>query len=227
MNHIGAAALLALLTALPAAGQAEDQAQNHTQNQTQSQNQNQTALLFDTAHLNAVEAGSTLDYDVHAIRTDPDSGAVSETDGTIELLASAGAEPQRRTIEAVLTRDGHSRTLDQFQSVQGNPVVIIFLEQVLQDLARETGGSSQYLRKRLRDGLGAGLSAETVHGGTRLVMHPLVDDPNQAELGDYANLEVTFFLSDMLPGMVGSMTAVAGPDAAPVFLEEVTFDAKS
>lgn len=205
------ALVLALLTAFPVA----------------VAGQTQTALLFDTAHLAKVEAGTTLDYTVHAIRTDPESGTASETDGMIELSTSAGAEPQRRTIEAVLTRDGHSRTLDPFLSVQGNPVVIIFLEQVLQDLSRETGGSSQYLRNRLREGLGDGLTAETVHGGTRLVMRPLVDDPNQAALGPYANLEVTFFVSDILPGMIGSMTAVAGPEDAPVFLEEVIYDTAS
>ena len=182
-------------------------------------------LLFDTAHLTDVAAGATLDYAVAAIRTDPDSGETTETSGHIALRTSPGAEPQRRTIEAELNRDGRSRTLDPFLSVRGNPILVIFLEQVLQDVSQATGGSSTYLRNRIRDGLADGLDAAPAPQGTRLVMHPLEDDPNTAELGPYADLEFSFVIDPDRPGMLAGLTARAGPEADPVFLEEVILDA--
>ncbi len=186
--------------------------------------QAQSALLFKTAHLAGVEAGSSLDYDVHAIRTSAADGATTDISGEIALATSAGAAPDKRDIEAVLTRDGSSRELPPFQGVQGNPVVIIFLEQVLQDLSQATGGSPTYLRNRLREGLAKGLSEETVDGGTALVMRPLMKDANQEALGSFAGLELRFVIDDDLPGMIRSLSARVGPADAPLFLEEVTYD---
>ncbi|OWU74751.1 hypothetical protein [Marinibacterium profundimaris] len=214
MRKTASAAALALLLAWPLAAPAE------------TSTSNQTALLFGTPHMSRVEEGSTLDYDVHTIRTDATSGDTTETDGHIALRTSAGTEPQSRNVEAELTRDGRSRTLDPFRSVSGNPVLIIFLEQVLQDVSEATGGSSNYLRNRIREGLASGLTEEEVPGGTRLVMQPLAQDPNTAELGPYANLEFSFVIDDALPGMLGQLSAKAGPAEAPVFLEEVTYDAE-
>ena len=187
----------------------------------------QSALLFETAHLAGVEAGSSLDYDVHAIRVNASSGAATDIEGDIALATSAGTAPEKRNIEAVLTRDGRSRTLPPFNGVQGNPVVIIFLEQVLQDLSQATGGSATYLRNRLREGLAEGLTEETGPDGTRLVMRPFAEDPNQDALGPYATLEIHFVIDDTLPGMVRELSAKAGPADAPVFLEEVTYDDES
>lgn len=189
----------------------------------------QSALLFETAHLAGVEAGSSLDYDVHAIRTEtPDggiNGGITDIAGEIVLAATAGSAPDKRNIEAVLTRDGRSRTLPPFQGVKGNPVVVIFLEQVLQDLSQATGGSGTYLRNRLREGLAKGLTEETVEGGTALVMRPLEGDANQQALGPYAGLELRFVIDPDLPGMIRSMSASVGPADAPVFVEEVSYDA--
>ena len=104
-------------------------------------------------------------------------------------------------------------------------MVIIFLEQVLQDLSQATGGSGTYLRNRIREGLAKGMSEESVDGGTALVMHPLVNDANQEALGPYAGLEMRFVIDPETPGMIRSLSAMVGPADAPVFLEEVTYDA--
>ncbi|WP_428925639.1 hypothetical protein [Marinibacterium sp. SX1] len=187
----------------------------------------QIDLLFGTAHMAALPPGAPLDYTVRALRTDSTSGETRATTGHIALATAPGADDRRRDVEAVLTRDGTSRSLPPFQSVEGNPVLIIFLEQVLQDLSRDTGGSSFYLRNRMRDGMARGMQVETRPDGTRLVMRPLAGDPNTAALGDYTNLEISLLLDDSLPGMFARLSAVAGPADAPVFVEEVSLDVES
>lgn len=182
-----------------------------------------TALLFATPHLAEVEAGSTLNYTVDAIRTDGETGDVSTAGGDIRLVASAVDDPDRRTIAAKLVRNGRSRELDAFRGVAGNPILVIFLEQITQDLARATGGSKSYLRNRLRDGMEKGLIEETAGATTRLTMRPLDQDPNAAALGPYTTLEIAFELDSDLPGMFRELSAKAGPEEAPVFLEEVIY----
>ena len=230
-----AASCAALLLTLPGHASAETSSGHATANATvrlvQASTQADTTapaeLLFSTPHLSTVDAGRTLDYAVHTIRTDATSGAATESDGHIALAASMADDPDSRTIDAVLTRDGRSRTLEPFRGVRSNPVLIIFLEQITQDLSQQTGGSKYYLRNRLREGLADGLVPEPSGSGTRLVMRPLLDDPNAVELGPYINLEVSFTVDDSLPGMFGALTAKAGPEDAPVFLEEVRYDAES
>ena len=221
------AARLAQAAATQSAPETPNTASTKTTSKNTGQTQPQIDLLFGTAHMAALPPGAPLDYTVRALRTDSTSGETRATTGQIALATAPGADDRRRDVEAVLTRDGTSRSLPPFQSVEGNPVLIIFLEQVLQDLSRDTGGSSFYLRNRMRDGMARGMQVETRPDGTRLVMHPLAGDPNTAALGDYANLEISLLLDDSLPGMFARLSAVAGPADAPVFVEEVSLDVES
>lgn len=183
----------------------------------------QIDLLFGAPHLAGTVDGSTLRYAVNALRIDPETGEATQISGDVALAVESGTEPDRRNIVATINRDGRSRGLDPFREVAGNPVLIIFLEQITQDLSRATGGSTQYLRNRLRDGLASGLTATTDDGATTLAMRPLDGDPNAEALGPFVNLQVSFTIDPETPGQFLALSAKAGPNDAPVFLEEMTY----
>jgi hypothetical protein len=90
--------------------------------------------------------------------------------------------------------------------------------------AQATGGSPFYLRNRIREALGERLTA--VEPDAVFSMKPFEGDENAPKLGAFEGLEMVFELSPDAPGMVVAMRAVAGPEDAPVYREEIRLDAQ-
>ncbi|MBK4218217.1 hypothetical protein JJJ17_19995 [Paracoccus caeni] len=90
-----------------------------------------------------------------------------------------------------LTQAGQSRVVAQFPMQSANPILLFFLENVVRNVAAQTGGSPYYIRNRIRDALIATPADQAEAAETRIVLHPFADDPNRARLGDFADLAIT------------------------------------
>jgi hypothetical protein len=173
-------------------------------------------LLFNTPHMQSVEPGATLRYG-HMRRSEPRLGIGPDFDQTI-ALAMGQAQAESFTLDA----DGAPRTFGVNDGVPGNPLLMVFLENALRSVATATGGSPFYLRNRMREALADGL---TVEPDGALAMRPFVADANRDKLGAFADMSLRFTLSEQSPGMFVAMRAEAGPADAPVYAEEIRFDA--
>lgn len=139
-------------------------------------------------------------------------------EGTV--LAYDGAAPLTLVLEpgqrARIERAGGA-TLGTFDSGVGNPVAMAVLEDLVGEIAEETGGSPYYIRNRIRDQLGAESVAApatlTVDGAevaaTEVVLRPFAEDAHRAELGDWADLTIRVVMSEALPGWYGVIEAGA------------------
>ncbi len=107
-----------------------------------------------------------------------------------------------------------------FPAAVGNPVIMYFVESVLREVADQTGGSPFYLRNRIKEALLLDVPVET---GTAdfdgaevpvriLTLHPFEADANRDKLGAYADLALTFTLSEDVPGWYRSLAAAAPGD---------------
>ena len=182
------AILAAILAALPAfAGPASDR-------------------IFSTAALDLVETGQQLVY------THVREGTAGETlnpvpDGEIRIKVQTGDDQKR---EAVVTMGptGKLRPVSKWPTTSGNPILPIFLESALRAMARTTGGSSFYIRNRIKDAMGRGGDMDTITmdvNGKEIVatqiVFPLFDnDKNRDRMGDFKDMSLTFVLSDEMPG---------------------------
>jgi hypothetical protein len=102
-----------------------------------------------------------------------------------------------------------------FDAGVGNPMAMFFLERLVRDLAQATGGSTFYIRNRIKESLLApeGIASVQVswagesHAAQEVVLAPFVGDENAARLGPFAALRVVFDVSEAVPGWYHSMRA--------------------
>lgn len=172
-------------------------------------------LLFNTPHMQGVEAGATLRYD-HTRVSNPRFGIGPDFDRAIALTMGE-TQAESFTVDA----DGAARTYQVSNGVPGNPLLMVFLEYAVRTLAQATGGSEFYFRNRMREALNDRLTAED---DGALVMRPFAEDANRGRMGDFADMVVRFELSESAPGMLVAMRAEAGPADAPAYREEIRYE---
>ena len=182
-------------------------------------------LIFRMGTLSDVPESRTLTYDRQVEIVANPEYAMNST-GTIELKLEPNDVARLRFL-----KDGGHRTLGSFPASVGNPIIMYFVESVLRDVASETGGSPFYIRNRIKEALVADTPIEdkTVLFGTtnveakRITLHPLQEDRNRGRMGVYADLAVTFTMSDDVPGWYVSLAATAaGKDGAPGYSNILT-----
>jgi len=99
--------------------------------------------------------------------------------------------------------------------MQGNPVVIYFLEKDIAEMHTLTGGQPRYFQKRIRLALAAGPQVTPVTvtwGGKKvparqIVIQPYQDDPNHTRFEKLVGKRYTFVFSEKVPGSVVSVVS--------------------
>ena len=114
-------------------------------------------------------------------------------------------------------QDGKHRNLGSFPASVGNPMIMVFYESVIRDMAETAGGSPFYIRNRVKEALvqpaeietgEAEFAGETV--ATRTVtLRPFLDDPNRDRMMGFGDLELRVTMSDAVPGWYLSLVAEA------------------
>ncbi len=186
--------------------------------------------LFALGALKDVPTGNTLVYDFTREGAFPDDKLGKVTHGEARLSLVAGAEPEARAA-VVLLRDDEKlvANFDPFPGDAGNPIFMVFMEETVATMAKLTGGSSFYIRNRMREALGAqdavtptdvSFGGETLPGQT-LTFQPFLNDKNAAKMGAaFQALTITFVMSDEVPGEFVRMEAVApGAEGAAPLLD--------
>lgn len=206
------AALACALAAQPAAAQAIAQAIAPAE-----------TLLFQTNHLQNVHAPLTLSYAFHKV------GSLEPGfDDQVRLTLGAGTP----AVTLQFLTGARQRPAPGVDDPQGNPVLLAFLERDIAEMARLTGGSANYFRKRIRLALAdaaqvrplrfsyAGKAAD----GSEVSIAPYLDDPLRQRFERYVGKRYTFVLSSQVPGGVYQLrAALAGAaGAAPLMDETLT-----
>ncbi len=147
-------------------------------------------------------------------------------DGRVILTAEA-EDPSKRwdgpVLRMNLDEGSTTRTVGSFPASGGNPVLIVFLESTVRNVAAETGGNPHYIRTRIREALQLhGEVADTGDGIREAVFRPFEADPHAAQLGDFAGLTLRFTLSDRVPGRFVSLSADTGGGES-AYVEKVTY----
>lgn len=132
-----------------------------------------------------------------------------------------------------LFADGRSQNLADFPAEAGNPVLLVFLESVVQSMATLTGGSPFYIHNRVKDALDAGgepvdvseTHANKTVAAQSLTLRPFEADPNASRMGDFAGLTLRFVVSPTVPGKILSLSADT-PDPVTGYHETINLIAE-
>lgn len=119
------------------------------------------------------------------------------------------------------------RNIGSFPATVGNPMILYFVETVVREMAQNTGGSSFYIRNRVKDSL---ISKADIRNGTvvhdgaevsvsRITLRPFLNDKNRDRMRGYDDLALTITMSEDVPGWYFSLEAQAGgkDGSAPVY----------
>ncbi|MEO5732498.1 MAG: hypothetical protein ABIQ87_02270 [Rubrivivax sp.] len=129
----------------------------------------------------------------------------------------------------------HRLVLPDLPGVEGNPVILHFLERDIAEMKRLTKGSQTHFRNRIRMAVYQSASVTPVVlrwkgadvQGSEVRISPYLDDPNRSRFERWVGKSYVFLFADAVPGgLYGIRTRVAADaaDAAPLLVESLTIE---
>ncbi len=226
-------AALGLLAAGPLAAQGVAPAQGTAPaQQAASAGAPQAAdLLFEKPNWGGAPAGTAISY--RYTRTGGDGALGAPIDDRIKLTLDAGEAAANRTVRVDMLSGQNRRAAGPFEGVEGNPVLVLFLEHHLENVAKSLKANPRYLKNRIRAGLRE--RAETTAAkvsvggrevsGWRVEARPFTDDAQKERMRGLDALTYTFVTSEAVPGEIVSIEAKAVAPGGGVLLQEtLTYD---
>jgi hypothetical protein len=137
--------------------------------------------------------------------------------------------PGRASVTATLEGEGRRQTAE-FRGTTGNPIVLVFLDSVVSRISEAAAANPFYLRRRIKEA--ARLQTESLPAAgdagsdlavREIVLRPFEGSEEAEALGIFATLELTFRLSDAVPGRFVSLRATAG-EGTTSYTEEMLLD---
>lgn len=191
--------------------------------------------IFALGVLDEVATGERLVYDHTRAGSLADAGTLPPIeDGEVVIALTDSETTEGRDAEVTLRSGEQTRALTAFPAAAGNPLLMLFMENSVRSMATATGGSPHYIRNRMREALRTqdeGGPVEIEVGGEtvearRYSFRPFMDDPNVARMGAFGELEISFVLSEAVPGRYAVLEVVTGPgpDGAPALREAITYE---
>lgn len=177
-------------------------------------------LIFKTGTLDGIPETTVLEYE-RVVESTNDAEYAERNTGAVKLDFQPDEMARLRFYQGEKHRD-----VGKFPATVGNPVIMYFVETVLRDMAKEAGGSPFYIRNRIKDALVSPAEIRDVttdYDGREIAareisLKPFEDDKNRDRMGAFADLELTFVMSEEAPGWYRSLTATApGKDGKPAY----------
>lgn len=157
-------------------------------------------------------------------------------DDTIKLGIEPGDKPDNRTIRVEMFSGGNRFPAGPFEDMPGNPVMTLFLEHHLIDLARVLMANPRYIKNAIRKALrdNATVTPTTVDykgqtvAGWRIETQPFMDDRMKDRMRGLDNLKYTFITSEAVPGELVSIEAQSkNAEGGELLQEKLTYDPKA
>ena len=190
-------------------------------------------LLFMTDHLQGLNTPARLEYKF--VHQDGDT-ADDDTDYTdhVDLQIDEGEQNGKHVRVDFLSGDRH-RYMPDIDNARGNPVIMMFLQNDVTELARRTGGSWRYFQRRvkfaLEDAATVSRARATYDGEPidveRIELTPYAgEQDHRDDVAQALARRYTFLLSDAVPGGVLELRAqTPAADGRPAVSDRLTLDA--
>ncbi len=190
----------------------------------QAQAQDRAAeILFMSPHLSSLPAGAELTYRLERSPSDTQRLGQPFSD-EIRLLVTSVDGAGGRDLELRIFTGDRARQVDGLAGLTGNPVLLVFLDRAVADMARLTGLAQPVLKNAIRAGLRDKATSEGVEAqfegravkATRIVVAPFAGEAEPVRMLGYGGSRFEFLISEAAPGMLLELKAMAAstlPDA--------------
>ncbi|HET6388002.1 hypothetical protein [Hyphomicrobium sp.] len=189
-----------------------------------------TEILFNRPHIASVAPGTDLVYKFERKPSDPKALGEGFTDDIVVKVESDGAPGKKNVLVNIYTGD-RAREPQRITDMDGNPMLIVFLDNSVSHFRMLAGGDTAYLKGMFSRYLA---KSATVTPGTivykgqpvegyKVTATPFAEDPNRAKMNGFEGATFTIALSDKIPGYLAKMTAsFTNTDKKAPTLEETT-----
>lgn len=166
------------------------------------------ALLFDAPYLERLAPPQTLSYSYRR-RTANEKVFGLPIDDIIRIrIAKSKKDDGLNSVSLEIFTGEKQRRLGPHADMQGNPVLMAFLELDLWHMKRRIGGVPVYFRNSIRKAFRESAAVETVEiefegravAAYKVTIKPFVEDPNAPRLRDFRQKVYEFIVSDSVPG---------------------------
>ncbi|MCJ2035874.1 hypothetical protein [Methylobacterium sp. J-068] len=190
-------------------------------------------LLFDQPQMKNVAPGTTLTYD-YLRRSGISKGPFGPPlNDTIKLGVEPGNNADNRNIRVEMFSGANRFPAGPFEDMPGNPVMSLFLEHHLGDLARVLMANPRYIKNAIRKGLRDGATVTPTEidykgrkvAAWRVETQPFIDDKLKERMRGFENLKYTFITSEAVPGELVSIEAQSkNAEGGELLQETLTYD---
>lgn len=171
--------------------------------------------LFVRAHLAGMAPPARLHYRYERTGT-------LEPDSADRATLTLSGQPGALTAAVDYLSDERKLELPAISPVEGNPIILYFLEREVRELKRLTGGAPGFYRNRIRKALAGDAKVHETEvsldgrllKGIEIRIDPYVDDPARPRFEKFAERYYVMVLSPDIPGEVYQLKAeLPGPAA--------------
>lgn len=181
-------------------------------------------LLFRTNHFSNIEEPTVLTY--HYVHQAPDDSGFDDQVliEVVKILENGG-----RNLEMEFFSGERKRYIPPLNDMRGNPTIMLFLQNDVNEMARETDLSWRHFQKSIKFAFIDGAEISPVEfefegkqvNGKDVVIRPFADDPQSAQMGRFAGKTYSFRLSDEVPGaLVQILSTAPATEGGEVLLED-------
>lgn len=173
-----------------------------------------TIMLFETPHIAGVKPGTKFVYTNERKPSDEAQlGKGFKDDITVDVESEAA--PGKKNVIVKLYSGERARDPQRITEMDGNPMLVVFLDNALGRFQQLAGGNRPYLKNKISRSIGDQATLTPVKiayngadvDGYRVAVKPFENDPSRAKMRGFENSEFTFVISDKIPGHFAKMVA--------------------
>lgn len=189
--------------------------------------------LFDAKHIVGLTPGAELVYKFERKPSDEAVLGQGFTD-TINIKIENDAKDGKKDVQIQIYTGERAREAQKITEMDGNPVLIVYLDNAVAHFRELAGGDRAYLKNTFSKHLGTQATVEPVTisfkgadlPGYKVVATPYVNDPARSKMRGYEGAVFTLYVSDKIPGHFAKMTSnfVNAVKDAPRLDEITTLD---
>lgn len=189
-----------------------------------------TEILFERPHIASVAPGTNLVYKFVRKPSNPKVLGDGFSDDITVTIVSDGA-PGKKNVRVQMYTGDRARDPQDITDMDGNPMLIVFLDNAVSHYRLLAGGDPTYLKGMFKRGLADDAKIAPVKidykgqqvDGYRVSLQPYLNDPAKAKMGGFEGSLFTIALSDKIPGYFAKMVSdYTNTDKNGPTLEETT-----
>lgn len=173
-----------------------------------------TVMLFETPHIAGIKPGTKFVYKNERKPSDETQLGKGFTDDITVDVESEGA-PGKKNVLVKLYSGDRAREPQRITDMDGNPMLVVFLDNALARFGQLAGGNRAYLKNMISRSIGDHSTLTPVKiayngsdvDGFRVVVKPFENDPSRAKMRGFENSEFTIVISEKIPGHFAKMIA--------------------